>query len=60
MTREHAILEIVMEKLLPLVYAVLADYLLYGRRLRPRRNAFARPAVANIDQLVIIASGAFV
>ena len=24
----------------------------------PRRNAFARPAVANIDQLVIIASGA--
>ena len=26
--------------------------------IRPRRNAFARPAVANIDQLVIIASGA--
>ena len=24
----------------------------------PRRNAFARPAVANIDQLVIVASGA--
>ena len=24
----------------------------------PRRNAFARPAVANIDQLVVIASGA--
>ena len=26
--------------------------------IRPRRNAFARPAVANIDQLVIIASAA--
>ena len=25
----------------------------------PRRNAFQRPAVANLDQLVIIASGAF-
>ena len=24
----------------------------------PRKNAFARPAVANIDQLVVIASGA--
>ncbi len=24
----------------------------------PRRNAFSRPAVANIDQLVVIASGA--
>ena len=27
-------------------------------QILPRRNAFARPAVANIDQLVIIASGA--
>ncbi|MBE6963044.1 MAG: ribosome small subunit-dependent GTPase A [Ruminococcaceae bacterium] len=27
-------------------------------RICPRRNAFTRPAVANIDQLVIIASGA--
>lgn len=27
-------------------------------RLEPRRNQFSRPAVANIDQLVIIASGA--
>ena len=26
--------------------------------IQPRRNAFARPAVANIDQLVVIASGA--
>ena len=26
--------------------------------IRPRRNAFARPAVANIDQMVVIASGA--
>ena len=24
----------------------------------PRKNAFSRPAVANIDQLVVIASGA--
>lgn len=27
-------------------------------RILPRRNAFSRPAVANIDQLVVIASGA--
>ena len=27
-------------------------------KILPRRNAFARPAVANIDQLVVIASGA--
>lgn len=27
-------------------------------RILPRRNSFSRPAVANIDQLVIIASGA--
>ena len=27
-------------------------------KVLPRRNAFARPAVANIDQLVVIASGA--
>ena len=26
--------------------------------IQPRRNAFARPAVANVDQLVVIASGA--
>ena len=26
--------------------------------ISPRRNAFSRPAVANIDQLVIVASGA--
>jgi len=30
----------------------------FVERILPRRNAFARPAVANIDQLVIIASGA--
>lgn len=24
----------------------------------PRRNAFVRPAVANIDQMVVVASGA--
>ena len=27
-------------------------------KILPRRNAFARPAVANIDQLVVVASGA--
>ena len=30
----------------------------YVEEILPRRNAFQRPAVANIDQLVIIASGA--
>ena len=30
----------------------------YVERILPRKNAFDRPAVANIDQLVIIASGA--
>ena len=30
----------------------------FVERILPRRNAFDRPAVANIDQLVIIASGA--
>jgi len=30
----------------------------FVEKILPRRNAFARPAVANIDQLVIIASGA--
>ena len=30
----------------------------YIERILPRKNAFDRPAVANIDQLVIIASGA--
>ena len=30
----------------------------FVERILPRRNAFERPAVANIDQLVIIASGA--
>ena len=30
----------------------------FVEKLLPRRNAFVRPAVANIDQLVIIASGA--
>ena len=30
----------------------------FVERILPRRNAFTRPAVANIDQLVIIASGA--
>lgn len=30
----------------------------FVERICPRRNAFSRPAVANIDQLVIIASGA--
>lgn len=30
----------------------------FVEEILPRRNAFARPAVANIDQLVIIASGA--
>jgi len=30
----------------------------FVERIHPRRNAFSRPAVANIDQLVIIASGA--
>ena len=30
----------------------------FVERILPRRNAFARPAVANIDQLVVIASGA--
>lgn len=30
----------------------------YLERLLPRRNTFARPAVANIDQLVIVASNA--
>ena len=30
----------------------------YVEQILPRRNAFQRPAVANIDQLVIVASGA--
>jgi len=30
----------------------------FVEKILPRRNAFVRPAVANIDQLVIIASGA--
>jgi len=30
----------------------------YVERILPRKNAFSRPAVANIDQLVILASGA--
>lgn len=30
----------------------------YVEKILPRKNAFERPAVANIDQLVIIASGA--
>ena len=30
----------------------------FGEKILPRRNAFTRPAVANIDQLVVIASGA--
>ena len=30
----------------------------FVEKLLPRRNAFTRPAVANIDQLVVIASGA--
>jgi ribosome biogenesis GTPase len=30
----------------------------FVERVLPRRNAFSRPAVANIDQLVVIASGA--
>ena len=30
----------------------------YVEAILPRRNAFRRPAVANIDQLVIVASGA--
>ena len=30
----------------------------FVERILPRRNAFARPAVANIDQLVVIASAA--
>ena len=30
----------------------------YLEQVLPRKNAFDRPAVANIDQLVIIASGA--
>lgn len=30
----------------------------FVEKILPRRNAFARPAVANIDQLVVIASGA--
>lgn len=30
----------------------------YVEEILPRRNAFQRPAVANIDQLVIVASGA--
>lgn len=30
----------------------------FVEKILPRRNAFTRPAVANIDQLVIIASGA--
>lgn len=30
----------------------------FVERILPRRNAFTRPAVANIDQLVVIASGA--
>jgi len=30
----------------------------FVEKILPRKNAFARPAVANIDQLVVIASGA--
>ena len=30
----------------------------FVEKILPRRNAFARPAVANIDQMVVIASGA--
>jgi len=30
----------------------------FVERILPRRNAFTRPAVANIDQMVVIASGA--
>lgn len=30
----------------------------FVEKILPRRNAFSRPAVANIDQLVVIASGA--
>ena len=30
----------------------------FVEKVLPRRNAFSRPAVANIDQLVVIASGA--
>ena len=30
----------------------------FVEKILPRRNAFARPAVANIDQLVVVASGA--
>ena len=30
----------------------------FVERILPRRNAFLRPAVANIDQLVVIASAA--
>ena len=30
----------------------------FVEKIRPRRNALSRPAVANIDQLVVIASGA--
>ena len=30
----------------------------FVERILPRRNAFSRPAVANIDQLVVIASAA--
>ena len=29
----------------------------FVEKILPRKNAFARPAVANIDQLVVIASG---
>lgn len=36
----------------------LADGQGYVERVLPRRNAFTRPAVANVDQLVILASAA--
>ena len=36
----------------------IGSYEGYVEKILPRKNAFDRPAVANIDQLVIIASGA--
>lgn len=40
------------------IYAVLEDGVGVLDEILPRKNEFIRPAVANIDQLVIIASGA--
>lgn len=51
------------QKLNPLVgdrvdYTLLADGAGVLDGILPRKNEFQRPAVANIDQLVVIASGA--